>query len=149
MMVDKEVPHLPHFGPRTIFELKTLFFTPHTGQEMISNSGGDGEDVSAVLSRSSVIDCMKFSKIASFSMSSTPMPFFIDDRGVFIVLLTTPFNREILLSGITTSIVMIVSGVNPRFVLMKIPFAEILLIIPLKLRLPELNVTSSRFVNRG
>jgi hypothetical protein len=147
MVVDREVPHLPHFGPRAIFVLKTLFFTPHAGQEMISNPGG--EDASTVLSLMSDIDCMKFSKIASFSMSSTPMPFLTDDRVVFVVLLTIPFNKEILLSGITTSISTIVSGVNPRFVLMKSPFAEILLNIPLKLRPPELNVTSSRFVNRG
>ena len=150
MVFDREAPHFPHFGPRTIFVLKTLFFTPHAGQEIISNPGGEGaSSFFSVSGVSEVMDCTKFLKISSLSVSSMPMPFFTDDRGVFMVLLTIPFNKEILLSGITTSISTIVCGVKPRFVLMKIPFAEILLIMPLKLRPPELNVTSSRFVNRG
>jgi hypothetical protein len=75
------------------------------------------------------------------------MPFLSADIDDLVVLFTMPLREDILPSGKKSLISRVVSGANPFCVLIKIPSSAKLLEIPVKTVLPELNLTSSLFVN--
>jgi hypothetical protein len=80
-------------------------------------------------------------------MISTPMPFLSADIDDLLVLFTMPFREDILPSGKKSLMSRVVSGANPFCVLINMPFSDKSLEIPVKTVLPELNLTSSLFVN--
>jgi len=92
-------------------------------------------------------DFNKFIYDLSFSVISTPMPFLSADIDDLVVLFTMPLREDILPSGKKSLISRVVSGANPFCVLINIPSSAKLLEIPVKTVLPELNLTSSLFVN--
>ncbi len=141
----RDALHLPHLCLREIILAGTLFLAPQFVHEIILNSGTalSSDGVSGFWTKA----FMKSENIASFSVISTPMPFLsaaIDD---LVVLFTMPLREDILPSGKKSLISRVVSGANPFCVLIKIPFSERLLDMPVKLLPPELNLTSSLFVN--
>lgn len=80
-----------------------------------------------------VNDFTKFVNVLSLSRSSIPMPLRIEGKGVFIVRITRPVSTQTLLSGIIIWIVMTEDGASPLLVLIKIPFSDISLDIPVLL----------------
>lgn len=141
----RDALHLPHLCLREIILAGTLFLAPQFVHEIILNSGTalSSDGVSGFWTKA----FMKSENIASFSVISTPMPFLSADIDDLVVLFTMPLREDILPSGKKSLISRVVSGANPFCVLIKIPSSAKLLEIPVKTVLPELNLTSSLFVN--
>src|SRR3989304_2412785 len=141
----RDALHLPHLCLREIILAGTLFLAPQFAHEIILNSGTalSSDGVSGFCAK----DFMKSENISSFSVISTPMPFLSADIDDLVVLFTMPLMEDILPSGKKSLNSKVVSGANTFCVFIKIPSSAKLLEIPVKTVLPELNLTSSLFVN--